>query len=177
MGDASAKPEATRLAMLARMGMISQDDYNRLGEITLRHCRMESAKQVRAGVVPVYDYELCAVESAGKCFSDGLAKFDPEKSQWGTFCQRICANFATDMARERTRQAMLKIRLLNQEAELDNPGGVDYSMIVPSLKIRRNPEAMYDWDQQLGKWQVDGIVPTYADLQALKKRIMQEYNL
>lgn len=169
--------EATRLAVLARVGLLSHADFELLGEITLRHCRIEAAKQVRSGVLPVYDYELCAIEAAAKCFCDGLAKFDSAKSQWGTYCQRICANFAVDLARDRTRQALLKIRLLNEEAEVDNPGGLDYSLLVPPLKISRNPDAMYDWDEQLGKWQCDGIVPSYSDLQALKKRIQQEYNL
>ena len=163
--------------MLARAGVLSQADYERLGEITLTHCRIEAAKQVHAGVVPVYDYELCAIEAAAKCFTDGLAKFDATKSQWGTYCQRICANYAIDLARGRTRQALLKIKLLNEEAERDNVGGVDYSLLIPPQKIRRNPDAMYDWNQQIGKWQGDGLVPSYAELQALKKRILQEYNL
>ena len=50
-------------------------------------------------------------------------------------------------------------------------------MLVPSMKVRRNPDAMYDWNQQIGKWEADGVIPTYADLKELKKRIVQEYKL
>lgn len=176
MDATPSQGEATRLATLARAGLLSRADYDRLGEMTLRHCRMESAKQVRAGVIPVYDYELCSVEAAGKCFA-AISAYDPGKAQWGTYCQRICAHYAADLARDRTRQALLKIRILNEEADRDNPGGVEYSMLVPSMKVRRNPDAMYDWNQQIGKWEADGVIPTYADLKELKKRIMQEYKL
>lgn len=177
MGADSVQSEATRLAILARVGLLSASDFERLGEITLRHCRIEAAKQVRAGVVPSHDYELCAIDAAAKCFSDGLAKFDSAKAQWGTYCQRICANHAIDQARDRTRQALLKLRLFNEGADRSISGSADYSLLTPPAKIRRNPDALVDWDQQLGKWQKGGIVPSYADLEALKKRILQEYNL
>lgn len=171
--------EATRLATLAHLGIISPADFERLGDITLRHCRIEAAKQVKRGVTPIYDLELLATESAAKCFAAGLAKFDASKAQWGTYCQRITAHCAVDEARLRSRQQVLKIRLLNEEAiqAAAEGGNIDLRSLAPSRQIRQNPEALYDWNQQIGKWQGDGLVPSYAELQALKKRILREYNL
>ena len=176
MADGAVQDDKT-LARLAQAGKASPAQFERLGEVTLRHCRIEAAKQVKAGVLPVYDCEICATEAAAKCFSDGLPSFDAGKASWGTYCQRICANFAADMARERTRQQLLRIRLLNEAAEQDNVGGLPWGLTVPSAKIRRNADAMCDWDEQLGKWQADGMVPSYADLLALKERIMRDHNL
>ncbi len=169
--------EASLLAMRAQRGARSHADYERLGEITLRHCRIESSKQVRTGLLPVYDCEICATEAAAKCFSDGLPKFDAAKASWGTYCQRICAHYAADMARDRTRQQLLAIQALNAEAERDNIGGIDWWRIMPPPKIRRNPDAQYEWDEQIGRWQADGIVPSHGELQALKLRLMRDYNL
>ena len=82
---------------------------------------------------------------------------------------RIVWNCVAQYRKERGEEIEMKAELMGQP--------IDPNKIYPCAAIRDCPDALYEWEEQIGRWMVDDVPIWPAMLAKLRNHLLKHYNL
>ena len=97
----------------------------------------------------------------------GAPTWEPGKASIGTWGVAIARRVASDFRADNARREALKRELAGSR--------VDLLSVRPCGRIAADRDAMYAWDEQVGRWMADNTPVFQADLDRLERHIMKNY--
>ena len=99
--------------------------------------------------------------------SDTLMEWDPAKGKFTTFLRKLM------LTETRKIQSGYRRETKSMVAAVERA----WDRIQASPEIASNPDALAEWDEQIGRWMCDGIMPDRAALAKLRHDLITSYRL
>ena len=159
---------ADYLARLAQYGMAGGDELNELARLVYEMVRPSAMKAVGDGRLRFADVDDVCQNVAIKFFRR-IQTWDAQKGSVSTFVGVIFRSCCADVQRCYLEETIMQQRL----------GGnyVDLERVVACAAIASNPDALYEWDEQIGRWMCDNVQVDAGDLARLRNHLLKKYEL
>ena len=159
---------ADSLARLAKYGMAGGEELNELAGLVYEMVRPSAMRAVGDGRLRFADVDDVCQNVAIKFFQR-IQTWDKARGCVSTFVGVIFRSCCADMQRGYLEETIMQQRL----------GGsyVDLERVVACAAIASDPDALYEWDEQIGRWMCDNVQVDAGDLAKLRNHLLKKYEL
>ncbi len=134
----------------------------------LERCRIA----VRATVLSAVDRGLVFYDDGDDVMQDamlGILQHGGTVRKCEEWAAKVAWHKIHDRRRQYAREASLKAELMEKP--------IDPYTIVACAAIRACPDALYEWDEQIGRWMTDNVPIWPAMLARLRNHLIKHYQL
>ncbi len=154
------------IAVMFQAGLASRSQEDELWIHARNICLSLAAEYAKSGQIRWPDREDVVQETLAKTSAE-IGRWDPSIGRFTTYLRKIM------LTSVRKQQAQYRADTKSVVAAVE----LAWEKIQASPEIASNPDAMAEWDEQVGRWMADGIMPDSAALAKLRHDLVTAYRL
>lgn len=156
------------MAAMYRLGISTTEQGEKLAAAIRNALRPGMLVAVGAGKVSRDDMEDVLQNTLLKVFQR-LQGWNCQRGGVLTWAEGIMRNEIANYQRARLGEMSIAQQLAGV--------GIDLAAVVACQAIQSHPDALYEWEEQVGRWMCDAVVVDAAMLAKLRTGIMKKYRL